>query len=100
MIARLAVAAPLLVLMAVCLWTMGVAADGPSGKQLYQGNCQRCHAADGHGAKGPQIVPFKWSYEKALDIIRHPECEMPAFSESDLSDDQVAQIVVYLKTLK
>jgi cytochrome c1 len=40
------------------------------------------------------------SYEKALEQIRHPLCDMPAFLETDLSDAEVAQLVAYLKTLK
>ena len=40
------------------------------------------------------------TYEKALELIRHPLCDMPAFRESDLSDAEVAQIVAYLKTIK
>ena len=83
----------------ICSWTIGSAAEEP-GTRLYTAKCRRCHGEEGRGGQGPSLVPFKMSYEKALDLIRHPECEMPAFSESDLSDEQVAQIVNYLKTIK
>ena len=86
-------------LMAVSSWTLR-AAESPSGETLYNDTCRRCHGEEGRGAKGPQLVPFKLSYEKALDRIRHPECEMPAFSEDELSDADVAMIVAYLKTIK
>jgi hypothetical protein len=45
-------------------------------------------------------VPFKWTYQQTLDRVRYPECEMPSFTSSELSNDDVAQIVDYLKTLK
>jgi mono/diheme cytochrome c family protein len=67
---------------------------------VYDRNCSRCHAPEGRGGQGPTLVPFDWSYEKALDLIRHPLCDMPAFSESDLSDAEIAQIVAYLRTMK
>jgi mono/diheme cytochrome c family protein len=44
-------------------------------------------------------VPFQWNYSQALDIVRHGgTCGMPAFSESELSDEELKQIVEYLKT--
>jgi mono/diheme cytochrome c family protein len=67
---------------------------------VYEGNCKRCHGPEGRGAQGPSLIPFSWSYEKALDLIRHPVCDMPPFPESELSDAEVAQIVAYLKTIK
>ena len=81
------------VLMAVSTWTIRAAAENPSGETIYNDTCKRCHGEEGRGAKGPQLVPFKLSYEKALDRIRHPECEMPAYSEDELSDADVAMIV-------
>ena len=88
------------VVLALSIWTMRAHAQTAPGQPIYKDKCSRCHGANGEGDKAPQLVPFKWTYEKTLDRIRHPECEMPAFTESELSDDDVAQIVTYLKTLK
>jgi mono/diheme cytochrome c family protein len=98
-IAKRVVFGSLVFVMAVCTWTIGRAAEEP-GQRVYDGNCKRCHGAEGRGAQGPNLIPFTWSYEKALDLIRHPLCDMPPFRESDLSDEEVAQIVTYLKTVK
>jgi mono/diheme cytochrome c family protein len=87
-------------MIAVCTWTIGRAAENSPGERLYTAKCKRCHGPEGGGGQGPALVPFKWTYEKALDLIRHPLCEMPAFSESDLSDEEVADIVAYLKSIK
>jgi mono/diheme cytochrome c family protein len=72
----------------------------PPGRAVYDGTCSRCHGPDGQEGKAPVLVPFRWNYAQALDIVRHGgACGMPAFSESDLSDEQLRQIVDYLKTL-
>ena len=83
----------------VCMLTAGSAADDP-GQRLYGDHCGQCHGVEGRGGKGPRLVPFAWSYEQALQLVRHPICDMPPISESEVSDAQVAQIVSYLKTIK
>jgi mono/diheme cytochrome c family protein len=89
----------LVVVMAVCTWTVGRAAED-SGERLYDGNCRQCHGPEGRGARAPSLIPFDWSYEEALELIRHPVCDMPPVPASAVSDAQVAQIVAYLKTIK
>jgi mono/diheme cytochrome c family protein len=76
-------------------------AVGPEmpGRALYDNTCSRCHGPEGTGGKAPWLVPFGWSYSQALDIVRHGGSGMPAFPESELSDDALKQIVDYLKTL-
>jgi mono/diheme cytochrome c family protein len=70
------------------------------GRSIYDQTCSRCHGPDGQDGKAPTLTPFRWTYKQALDIVRHGgACGMPAFSESDLSDEAVQQIVDYLKTL-
>jgi len=74
-------------------------ADEP-GQRVYDGKCGQCHGAEGRGGKGPRLVPFEWSYERALELVRRPLCDMPPISESEVSDAEVEQIVAYLKTVK
>ena len=101
LIAKRVVFGCLVLAMAVCTWTVGRAADD-SGERVYDGHCSRCHGSDGRGrgTLGPSLVPFDWSYEEALDLIRHPVCDMPPIPQSDLSDADVAKVVTYLKTIK
>ena len=80
-------------------WTAAGAADDP-GQTLYDRHCGQCHGAEGRGGKGPRLVPFEWSYEAALELVRRPLCDMPPIPESEVSDADVAQIVAYLKTIK
>jgi mono/diheme cytochrome c family protein len=90
----------LVTVMAVCTWTVARAADDP-GERVYDGHCKRCHGAEGRGtSQAPSLIPFDWSDEEALKLIRHPVCNMPPVPASVVSDAQVAQIVAYLKTIK
>jgi mono/diheme cytochrome c family protein len=87
------------ILSSVAIWTVGTA-QSQGGGRLYADNCQSCHGVNGRGGKAPDLVPFRRSYEETLHLVRHPECEMREFSEAELSDTDVQEIVDYLKTLK
>ena len=85
---------------ALTLWTVVRAADDP-GERLYDQHCRQCHGTEGRGTtRGPALVPFDWTYSDALELIRRPVCNMPPIPEAELSDQQVAQIVAYLKSIK
>ena len=99
MIASRVVLGCLAVAISVCTVTMGRAADN-AGEGLYANKCSRCHGREGGGAQGPPLVPFKWSDQEAIRLIRQPECDMPPIPESDLSDEEVFQIVAYLRAIK
>jgi len=66
------------------------------GRVVYDETCSRCHGREGQGGKAPWLVPFGWSYSQAVDIVRHGgPCGMPAYTEPELSDEEVKQIVDY-----
>jgi len=81
-------------------WTVPSAAADDTGQRLYEAKCSRCHGAEGRGGNAPRLVPFAWSDEHALELIRRPLCDMPPVPASEVSDADVAQIIAYLKTLK
>jgi mono/diheme cytochrome c family protein len=90
----------LVVAIAIGTFSAPRAAEDP-GERVYDGNCRRCHGPEGRGTtQAPSLIPFKWTYEEALELIRHPVCDMPPVQESAVSDAQVAQIVDYLKKIK
>jgi mono/diheme cytochrome c family protein len=67
------------------------------GQAVYNDTCSRCHGPEGQGGKAPWLVPFRWNYAQAIDIVRHGgACGMPGFPESELSDQEVREIVDYL----
>ena len=89
------------ILLSITTWVLGQSAPDREGQKVYDGQCRRCHGPEGSGTKeGPALTPFKSTYEKVLHQVRYPECEMPSFSMSEVTDEQVAQIVAYLKTIK
>jgi mono/diheme cytochrome c family protein len=79
----------------------GSAGSQMPGRHVYEEQCSRCHGPEGREGKAPWLVPFRWNYQQALNIIRNGgACGMPAFPESELSDEQVKQLVDYLKSLE
>jgi mono/diheme cytochrome c family protein len=70
-----------------------------AGERLYNSQCARCHGPEGRGGRGPKLVPFKLSDQEAFRLIRMPECDMPPFPESELSDKDVQEILSYLRAL-
>lgn len=95
-----AVFGSVVLVMALRTWTVARAADD-AGERVYNQHCSHCHGTEGRGTtQAPSLIPFNWSYEEALELIRHPVCDMPPVPESAVSDAQVGQIVAYLKTIK
>ena len=75
-------------------------APEPPGKAPYARACQVCHGAEGRGDAGPSLVPLDKDYDEVLAKVREGGGEMPPFTAARVSDDEVKQIVEYLKSLK
>ena len=73
--------------------------DEPSGETLYDGTCGLCHGPEGSGDAGPRIAPMGRELSEVLEIVRNGNGQMPAISEDELSDAQVARVVAYLRSL-
>jgi mono/diheme cytochrome c family protein len=61
--------------------------------------CPRCHGEDAQGATAPALVPMTYSIERFTRIVRAGNDVMPAFTEEELGDADVAAIHRYLKSL-
>lgn len=70
-----------------------------SGLAAYDRVCHVCHGPEGRGDAAPRLVPFDRSYEELLAIVRDGRGQMPPISAKRLTDEEVAQIIGYLKTL-
>lgn len=86
------------------------AGDATAGQTLFASSCGGCHGANAQGSLGPSLVgedgPKSWTLEQfagALYEGRTPERElaptMPRFSKEQISDQQLADIHAYLKSL-
>jgi mono/diheme cytochrome c family protein len=74
-------------------------AQEPPGKAVYLRVCAVCHGADAMGKTGPALLPFEKEYLEVRGIVRDGRGEMPAVSPADVTDEELVQIVAYLKKL-
>jgi mono/diheme cytochrome c family protein len=76
--------------------------DPVNGKAVFTfGNtsCTNCHGVDGVGGWGPDLAGKGITYQQAFRAIRNPIWRMPAFAPSQLTDQEIADIVAYWATL-
>jgi mono/diheme cytochrome c family protein len=69
------------------------------GKVPYERVCAECHGEKGQGDQGPRLVPMTLEYDELLAKVRQGGGEMPAISKTALTDDEVKQVLEYLKSL-
>src|SRR5262245_56039485 len=77
------------------------AADAQAGKALWDGpntQCRNCHGTNGEGAFGPDLAGRKLTLAQFSQAIRKPWGIMPAFVDSQLSDDDIGNIYAYFET--
>jgi len=74
------------------------------GQQLFmQKMCYTCHGTVGQGGErgtGPRIAPTQWPYEAFAQQVRHPRQDMPRYATKFVSDQELADIYAYVKTIK
>ena len=77
--------------------------DPASGKVHYTfGNtsCTNCHGQLGEGAFGPPLAGRpELTYERFHRYVRNPLGRMPAYPESEVTDQEIADMVAYFQTL-
>ena len=78
--------------------------DAADGKRLYLAvGCFTCHGRSGQGGamNGPAPILAKTAmpFEGFKGQLREPVSDMPAYSETVMSDKQIADIYAFLQTL-
>ena len=85
------------------------AARAQEAADLYKSKCQVCHGADGKGdtpagkklgAKdfhAPEVT--KMSDAELIEVTKNGKNKMPSYDKK-LTDDQIKQLVKYIRTLK
>jgi|GEM_PF-3194890 ubiquinol-cytochrome c reductase cytochrome c subunit len=79
------------------------AGDVARGAALYQSKCFGCHTPDARLGPSHASPDFKVRYaseETLRAVIRGGRAPMPAFSEQVLSDQDLSDIIAYIRTLK
>ena len=80
------------------------AGDAVEGKRLYLAKgCFTCHGRSGQGGamNGPAPILAKTAmpFDGFKGQLRQPMSDMPAYSETVMSDEQIADIYAFLQTL-
>ena len=73
--------------------------EPPPGKVPFERVCAACHGEDAKGDQGPSLVPMTMDYDELLAKVRQGGGEMPAVPKTKLTDDEVKQVLEYLKSL-
>ena len=83
--------------------------DAPAGASMDNGRgvyrsagCQRCHGPNGQdGTEGPALAPDPIPAEEFNKVVREGKGGgMPAFDSTKVSDEELANIYAFLKTVK
>ena len=81
----------------------GPAASERGYKLYMEKMCYTCHGTVGQGGErgtGPQIAPSQWPLEAFAQQVRHPRQDMPRYAAKFVSDQELADIYAYVKTIK
>src|SRR6476646_8993874 len=95
-------AAALLLLPFLQSASLAQAPDTAAAKSLWEGNnlfCKNCHGKNGEGAFGPDLAGRGLSASQFQQAVRKPWGVMPAFTEEQVSDTELAGMAAYFATL-
>lgn len=62
-------------------------------------SCRNCHGGDGEGAFGPVLAGRNFTYARFRGYVRAPLGRMPGYVESELTDQEIADLVAYFNSL-
>jgi mono/diheme cytochrome c family protein len=75
-------------------------ADAAQGKKLFVSDgCYECHGRAAQGGVGPRLGPDPLPLSFIEKYVRHPTASMPPYTEKTVSDQDLANIYAYLKSL-
>jgi mono/diheme cytochrome c family protein len=77
------------------------AGDAQAGRRVFMSaGCVACHGADGKGTTiAPQIAPPPLPLDELIHYVRQPSGKMPPIASRVVSDEQLADIYAYLKSV-
>ena len=78
------------------------AGDVDNGSKIYVSyGCYQCHGYVGQGStrSGPRIAPDPIPFALFRYIVREPPDVMPGYTEKVVSDEELADIYAFLKTV-
>jgi mono/diheme cytochrome c family protein len=92
---------PCMAFLVLALPGLALAQSADNGKRLFvRDGCYECHGYSGQGGvAGARLAPPVLTAQAIAKYIRRPAGAMPAFSDKVVSDQDVADIYAYLKTI-
>ncbi|MCB9079084.1 MAG: cytochrome c [Anaerolineaceae bacterium] len=82
--------------------SLALAQDPDNGKVLWEKQiwqCSRCHGDMAQGLYGRPLSNSTATEAEWIEQVRHPRQSMPAFSEAQISDEQILDIRAYVTSL-
>jgi ubiquinol-cytochrome c reductase cytochrome c subunit len=88
-------------ILTVAIPALSLAQNADNGKRLFvKDGCYQCHGYAGQGSiAGARLAPPVLNAQGMAKYIRRPAGAMPAFTDKVVSDQDVADIYAYLKTI-
>jgi mono/diheme cytochrome c family protein len=75
--------------------------NAANGQKLFTTNCQACHPSGGRVAGvGPKLLGTTRDDAYIQSNIRNGRNAMPAFSPDQISDQQIQDLIAYIRSLK
>ena len=76
------------------------AGDAANGKKIFDKyGCYQCHDHDAKGGAGARLAPNPVPFPVLLRYVRKPTGEMPPYTAKVVSDQELADIYAFLKTI-
>jgi ubiquinol-cytochrome c reductase cytochrome c subunit len=76
------------------------AGDAQNGKKIFDSHgCYQCHGYAAHGGAAPRLAPRPLAFAALSRYVRQPTGEMPPYTAKVLSDQQLADIYAFLRSV-
>lgn len=76
------------------------AANADNGKKLFAAyGCFECHGHEASGGAGPHLAPNPVPFSTFARYVRHPSGTMPPYTAKVASDQDLADIYAFLKSV-
>ncbi len=99
---RSAFIAVVLAVFATPVWAQG-SGDAARGKEFYMRYaCYTCHGTTGASTSfvGPKLAHAGLTANQIMRQLRHPQAQMPAYTEKVLPDSEAADLIAYIQILQ
>ncbi len=74
--------------------------NAENGKKLYaQYGCYQCHGYAAQGGVGPRLAPRPLAFAALSKYVRQPTGEMPPYTAKVLSNNQLADVYAFLRSV-